>query len=879
MPFPHPSKKMQFKCVSSYIWLGLLTLLLITIVSPAVAQYSQLSPRAESYTEAPTQLEKGKTFYQGELFSEAAAVWQQAAQAYQTQGDRFNQSLSLSYLSLAYQELGQWQAAETAITQSLDILKSQPSLDERGLAIVAQTLNTQGSLQLAMGTAETALKTWKQAAQVYAEIGDQAGSIGSEINQAQALQTLGMYRRAQITLERVRQKLQAQPDSLIKAKGLQSLGVALQVLGNLEESQEVLEQSLEISQQLNSTANSSEILFSLANTARDLQDYQKASRLYQQVAANTTNPFRKVEAQLNHLSLIVQITDSSDSTEITSYAGEEVKALLPKIQSQLLKLPPSRRVVYAQVNLAETMIKIGNGQELSNHQEIAQLLARAVAQARMLQDARAESSALGELGRLYEHRQQWADAQEATQEALLLAQGVSADDIAYRWQWQLGRILQQLKKLNEAVVAYADAVNTLEFLRGDLLAINPEVQFSFRESVEPVYRQLVGLLLQPAIGNENTKGAPSQKNLEKAREVIESLQLAQLENFFREACLDAKPEQIDKVDATAAVIYPIILPDRLAVILSLPEQPLHYYETRLPEAEVQSILEQLLQSLNPAFSNRVRLRLSQQVYDWLIRPAEVNLVESEAKTLVFILDGALRNLPMAALYDGQNYLLQKYNVALSQGLQLPEPRTLPREGLKVLTGGLTEARQGFSPLPAVEFEVNQIASELPTEILLNQKFTKTTLQTQIQAAPFRVVHLATHGQFSSQADETFLLTWDSRINVKDLDQLLHVRERDDSNPIELLVLSACQTAEGDKQATLGLAGIALRSGARSTLATLWSVQDESTAELMAEFYRELSQAEVSKASALRQAQLSLLQEPQYEHPFYWAPFVLVGNWL
>jgi CHAT domain-containing protein len=142
-----------------------------------------------------------------------------------------------------------------------------------------------------------------------------------------------------------------------------------------------------------------------------------------------------------------------------------------------------------------------------------------------------------------------------------------------------------------------------------------------------------------------------------------------------------------------------------------------------------------------------------------------------------------------------------------------------------------------------------------------------------------VIHLATHGQFSSKAEETFLLTWDGRIKVKDLDRLVRSRERENTNPIELLVLSACQTAAGDNRAALGLAGLAVRSGARSTLATLWSVRDQSTAEFMAEFYRELTQTDVSKAEALRQAQLALLKKPKYEHPFYWAPFVLVGNWL
>lgn len=119
------------------------------------------------------------------------------------------------------------------------------------------------------------------------------------------------------------------------------------------------------------------------------------------------------------------------------------------------------------------------------------------------------------------------------------------------------------------------------------------------------------------------------------------------------------------------------------------------------------------------------------------------------------------------------------------------------------------------------------------------------------------------------------MTWDDRINVNDFDKLLS--NRNNSTPIELLVLSACKTAAGDERAILGLAGMAIRSGARSTMATLWSVNDNSTAKLMTEFYGYLSQSR-SKSQAMRQAQLSLLQSEQYHHPFYWSPFVLVGNW-
>jgi CHAT domain-containing protein len=141
------------------------------------------------------------------------------------------------------------------------------------------------------------------------------------------------------------------------------------------------------------------------------------------------------------------------------------------------------------------------------------------------------------------------------------------------------------------------------------------------------------------------------------------------------------------------------------------------------------------------------------------------------------------------------------------------------------------------------------------------------------------VHLATHGQFSSTVQDTFILTWDNRITPQQFQELFQVQLRNQAQPIELLVLSACQTATGDKRAALGVAGVAVRSGARSTLATLWAVNDQSTADLMINFYRELAQPNLTKAEALRRAQLALLQQPQYRHPLYWAPFVLVGNWL
>ncbi|MEQ9550291.1 MAG: CHAT domain-containing protein [Coleofasciculus sp. G3-WIS-01] len=921
----------RLKAFSRCIGLGLLTLFLITWVFPTQAQYPPIPLTELTQTQflsreqgignkeqgdlnsvqendnALTQLEQGKALYAAGRFWQAITVWQQAMQAYQDRGDRIHHALSLSYLSLAYQELGQWQEAEQGITQSLNLVANLLKPTRSHQRLLAQLLNTQASLHYAQGQMEAALETWKQAEQAYQEAGDQTGVFGSQINQAQVLQALGLYRRSQITLERVKTQLQTQPDSLLKAAGLRSLGVALQVVGNLEESQQVLQQSLAITQGFDAIAEQSATLFSLGNTARAQQDFEDAIAYYQQAASTATTPVTQVEAQLNQLSLLIETQNWTDA-----------QTLVPQTQAELSNLPLNRAAVYAQVNFAESLMKMGSHvetlhvtsgsqsvgagltdnvtQETANLtkpalpreqvivsqsppnftgakaqlQTIAQLLARAIQQARQLNDKRSESYALGQLGHLYMQTQQWLEAQRLTEEALSLAQGIQATEITYRWQWQLSQILQYQGNLTGAIAANQEAVYTLQSLRSDLMAINPDVQFSFRETVEPIYRNLVELLLS---------NQPTPEQLKAGRETIESLRLAELENFFREVCWQVQRQTIDQIDPQASVIYPIILPNHFAVIVSLPGKPLRYFQTELAQTQIDSTIEQLLQALNPAWSNRERLRLSQQLYDWLIRPIETQLRENEIKTLVFVLDGALRNLPMAALYDGQQYLIENYNIALSLGLQLIEPRSLSPKQLKTLTAGLSEARDGFPALPAVELEVQNIAAQIPSTILLNQQFTPQTLQEQIEANPFPVVHLATHGQFSSKAENTFLLTWNGRIKVKDLDQLLQVRQRQDTNPIELLVLSACQTATGDKRAALGLAGLAVRSGARSTLATLWSVNDESTAQLMVEFYRQLTQSQVSKAQALRQAQLTLLRQSNYQHPFYWAPFVLVGNWL
>lgn len=924
-----------------------------------ISQQNQQSGNAKQL------LQQGLKFYQTEQFSPAVEILQQAAQAFKSQGDVLNQALALNYLALAYQQQGDLPQASKAIAENL-VLLSKNERNSQELSVRAQAFNTQGQIQLAQGQSNKALASWEEAAALYRKNKDSAGQIGSQINQAQALQTLGLYRRALITLDQVNQLLQQQPDSLLKANGLLSLGNALRVVGALDQNRETssinslatgqailqrleeknsktmqfsrtgslqaLEQSLTVAQKLNSPELVAQIQLNLGNTAQALgntaednedttqplpsttknKEYYTTLALehYQKAAATAVSPTTRLQAQLNQLRLSIQTKKPIPS-----------QVSWRQIQSQLATLAPSRKIIYARINLTQSLAclklktvpsatvmnlpclsgdieekeaqisekskatPIINAQasETPEWLEIAQIAKTAVDQAKNLQDKRAEAYALGTLGGIYEQTKQLAIAQTQTQQALTIAESIEAPDIGYRWQWQLGRILNAKGDRVGAIAAYTKAVDNLKSIRRDLVAINPDVQFSFRQGVQPVFRELVSLLLESK--------EPSQDNLKSARDVIESLRLAELDNYFRLACINATKVQIDEVDQKAAVIYPVILRDRLELIVSLPsdssnqkanqkaEQTFIHRTKNLSKDEVKDTVKQLREQLETRSSNEFK-KPSKIVYDWIIAPIASELAEHKIENLVFVLDEPLGNIPMGALYDGKQYLIEKYNVAVTPGLELLNPKPIARTGLRILAGGLTEASGNFPALPNVKVELNAIKKVTDTRVLLNKQFNKDAIEDAVQSLSVPVVHLATHGQFSSKAEDTFILTYgDQVINVKDLNGLLQSRETNQRGAIELLVLSACSTATGDTRADLGIAGVAVRSGARSTLASLWTVDDQGTSILMSEFYRQLKKPNITKAQAIRNAQVSLLKNSLYEHPYYWAPFVLVGNWL
>ena len=783
-----------------------------------------------------------------------------------------------NFLSLGYQEVGDLAKAQTAIASAIKLLEQELNSD-----LVARVYNTQANLKLKQDNPQAAALNFRAAKKLYRENQDTEGEVGAAVNEAIALQKLGQYRTAQKILEKIELKLAAMPDSL-QAAGYKALGTTYATIGDFSTAREKLEASIALTQDTDSEATAKTKIDLAA--AIGFSEPETAIELLHSAASSSQNRETKAIARLNSIDIYIEAQDWAKAREIAlnsqdlifelphnDYAKIDLIKKMALIKSHLVSSVPQDRswLSFELLTRKSDLINL-------EHKQVLKQIAQSAQSEGIV---RTESYAVGTLAYLEEQHGNLTEAIALNLYALDLTNQIEAEDIAYQWQWQLGRIYKTQAKTktalhSEAIAFYQQAVENLGQIRQDLVAFNPESQYSFRESVEPVYRQLVELLISQ----------PTQENLIQARNTIESLQMAELENYFRSSCLEAQPEQIDNIDPLAATIYPIITSEKLAVLTSIPGQPIELHTQEIAADEIESKVKDLWGQFNPAASNKRRKALSQEFYSWLVEPSINNFKAAQIETLVFILDSGLRNLPVSALYDGQQYLVENYAIALTPGLQLLPSQT-ESKNIKAVVAGLSQANQGFIALPGVNTEVQEIADSIDSKLLLNEEFTNERLRQTLKAtAQTPILHLATHGQFSSKAEETFILTWNNRIDVNELEQLLKVREETPKLiPIELLVLSACKTAQGDDKAVLGLAGIALKSGARSTLGTLWSVSDESTALLIDRVYEQIASSNhneaissKNKAQILRQAQLELIRSEQFNHPYYWAPFVLVGNW-
>jgi CHAT domain-containing protein len=738
------------------------------------------------------------------------------------------------------------------------------------------------------GAFEDSVAHWKKAETLFEQAKNSSGQVEARIHLAAAYHALGQTTLATETLMRAQELESGDQKHLAQIKA--ALGAIYTLAapamedhsqhGHMPGHEDMAEATLKESIKLARAAKDPHIEAVALNNLANLYSYRNKP----EDAAKQYNAAMDLASKSHDRELESQACTNLARAAVASGDYENAKTWTASAVEKASKLGDSHDKAYQLLSAGRTFKELFVA--APDHDNKFRLRAfetfqKAVAVAEAIDDKRALSYACGYEGELYEDEKKYDEALPLTRKALVLAQELNSPDVLYRWQWQSGRLLHAKHNDEAAIAAYRRAVETLQSIRHDVALRygNPSAHSSFREVAGALYFQLADLLLQRADSAANA--ADLDKMLLEARDSTELLKSAELEDYFQDQCVNLLKSKITKVETiseNAAVVYIIPLPDRTEMLVSLPSG-LHRVKSPATDKMLNDVAHQFRVNLEKRTTYEY-LAQGKLLYDWLIKPLEPLFANTKIDTLVFIPDGALRNIPMGALHDGKKYLIEKYAVAVTPGLTLMEPRPFKKENIVMVANGLSDGVQGFTALRYVPEEVSNIKKLFGGTELMNHQFIKTNVQKEFsQENNYSIVHIASHGHFDSDAKKTFVLTFDSKLSLDELEQLIRPAQLRDK-PVELLTLSACQTAAGDDRAALGLAGVAIKAGARSAFATLWFVNDQSSTSLVSDFYTQLrDHPDISKAKALQAAQVKLLADQRYAHPCYWAPYLIIGNWL
>jgi CHAT domain-containing protein len=864
---------------------------------------------------------KGVDSYQGGDFLTAIKYWNEALT--EKNINPANKVIILENLARAYQQVGKTEKAISHWEEAISFYRQQGNKEKLGRSLT-------------------------ELAQLYSSLGQPKKAIAILCNPDEKTGNCGSAGALQIARD--------VKEADLEAAILGSLGDAYRLVEGCEEDNckaiQELNKSIILSKENGYEDYQISALNSLSNIYinRALLNYRRAYSIEQQAGEKKDLDIQKETAKKNDKEALKNIEISIDlSRNKHNNYQAEIQGLLSAIPiyyrngeshtakekwqqvKQLLeKMPQSSQKVYFAIDLANKLqpttdekgLKINQCISKTNFNQAENLLKQANNLAHQLQDNRAESFALGKLGRLYECSEDYPEALEITLKAReVIENNLLAKDSLFLLEWQTGRIFQKQGKVEEAIKAYKNSIYSLEQVRKDILSTNRNFQFDFRDEVEPIYRELAALQL--GLYKEyasNTVNKENKYDVLGVLETMDSLKLAELTNFFGNDCIlnnqnqnqnqnqntdnkqnifDAKLSSILENQKTA-VFSSIIIENRVAIVLTLPNRVQKVRWLRESKDTIRGEIIDYRKYLQLCKSGKCTtdyLPKAENLYDWIIRPFEKKYLDkANIETLVFVQDGILQSVPMAALIDKEasRYLVEKYAIATTPSLSLIESnnQSFDRANLRVLALGLTELKYADEEFQAIK---NQIPD---TTKLWDKDFTSERLSQELKQRAYPIVHIATHGEFGIEEEDTYLKTGkkiekngtkvdvqkeEGKLIITDLDRIIRsVTKRQE--PIDLLALTACVTAVGYDRSALGLAGVAVQAGAKSTLASLWYINDESTSRLVSDFYKGITKDKLSKAKALQSAQRKMIRPGKGEdtsktHPNYWAAFVLVGNWL
>ncbi len=531
------------------------------------------------------------------------------------------------------------------------------------------------------------------------------------------------------------------------------------------------------------------------------------------------------------------------------------------------------------------------------------------------------------LAQLYESEGRFADAMRLTRGGVALAERLDpgqVEALLVRLEWRAGRLQHRLGDESAALASYLRAARHLEAIRHDLPIEDDDGESTYQTLLKPIYINLLDLMLKNVDGLQGTE---QPARLGGVLDALELTHQAEMQDYLGDRCsVEAIKQRADApLDAGVAILYTLVLQDRLEVVVRS-NAGIAHHAVPIPGPQLEEQVRQFRRELADTSSSRY-LETSQRFYRWFLAPFEEELSKWGVHELVVVPDGTLRLIPFAALHDGHHFVAERYAVSTVTGLTMTEAG-MGRESqtLSLLAGlsspgpvvntlmamgfmessasGRAAARRAVeqspvtaapSPsgaqagaesasatalrqelaLPGVKTEIQELAALGKSKPLMNADFTVARFESEVATGRYRMIHVASHGFFGDSAHDSFLMAFDDVIRMDDLQRVIADKSTQ-GGAIELLTLSACETAEGNDRAPLGFAGAAIRARARSVVGTLWAVSDEAAGQFMESFYSDMRQH--GKAEAFAAAQRSLIGSARFSHPFYWAPIVLIGNW-
>jgi CHAT domain-containing protein len=875
------------------IGIAMLTFLACGQVQIVTSESVQAQTTKDRKAEADRLFDRGIQQYQISQFESALKSWDQALTIYRAIKHRQNEGAALGSLGLAYHSLGKYDKAIEFQLQSLAIKKEIKDRLGEGNA-----LGNLGNIYRALDKYEKAIEFQSQSLAIAREIKDRQGEGASLGSLGNAYNNLGKYDKA---IEFYLQYLAITreiKDRQGEENVLGNLGSAYHSLGKYDKAIEFQLQSLVIAREINNQWGEGASLGNLGNSYFSLGKYEKA-----------------IEFQLQSLAILREIKDRNGEGVVLGSLGNSYFSLgkyEKAIEFQLQRLAIAREIKDRQGE-GTALGNLGSAYNaLGKYEKAIEFYSQSLAIAREIKNRQGEGITLGNLGGAYHVLDKYEKAIEFQLQSLVIAREIKDRNRERISLNNLGVTFNKLKQSELAILFYKQSVNVVESIRQDIKKLDKDLQQSYLATVEFTYRNLADLLLQ-------------QNRIIEALQVLDLLKVQELEDYLKnikgsdrsaqgvrllapEKALSDKlltisldnsqdinnqlanqiqqlpkteinkvPDYLNQIPRGTVLLYPFILGDRLEIILFAPNNLPIRRTTKISKDQLAALINDFRSGLLDAGSEDFK-EPSIQLYNLLIKPIETELAQFNAKTILYAPDGQLRYIPIAALYDGKQWLAEKYQISNLIAYTLsdftPQPKSAPNILAGAFGGKAGDRKFGQTALPATVREVQAIANSFQNSVtLIEDQFSRKAIESKFKN--HNILHLATHAEFNSGAPDNSFIIFGNGDKIR----LNEITDWQIPN-IDLIILSACQTGVGKLGSGVEILGFGYqvqKAGAKQAIASLWSVNDEGTQALMEAFYDELKKGDVSSTEALHRAQVALIKSKKYNHPNYWSAFFAIGN--